>query len=73
MMPSANRAMRDSPPPEKRFSRPRMFEAAEGLLDVVDRRQVDARHGDVRAQPVDQQHPRREGDLLADVRDLEGV
>src|SRR6266571_3075194 len=30
---------------------------ASDLLDVVDGTEVDARHGDVRAEAVDQQHP----------------
>ena len=46
---------------------------AELLLEAVDRVEVDSRDGDVGAQAVDQQHPRREADLLPDVRDLEGA
>ena len=47
--------------------------AAELLLDVVDGREVDARHGNVGADAVDQQHRRGEAELLADVRYLESV
>ena len=47
--------------------------AAELLLDVVDGREVDARHGHVRAEAVDQEHRRGEAELLADVRYLERV
>src|ERR1019366_2885345 len=47
--------------------------AAELLLDVVDRGEVDARHRYVRAEAIDEQQTGRDGDLFADVRDLEGV
>ena len=57
----------------ERVQQPQDIRAAEGLLDRVDRRQVHARHRDVRAEAIDQQHRRREGELLADVRYLEGV
>ena len=73
MIPSAKIAIRESPPPGEQVEQAEDVGAAELLLDVVDRREVDARHRHVRAEAVDQQHRRREGDLLADVRDLEGV
>ena len=47
--------------------------APELLLDVVDGAEVDARHRHVGAEAVDQQHRRREADLLPDIGDLEGV
>jgi hypothetical protein len=46
--------------------------AAELALDLVDGLDVDARHRDVRAEPVERQKQRREGELLADLGNREG-
>ncbi len=71
MIPSAKIAIRPSPPPENRFSSPRMLAAAEVLLDRVDRGRVDARRRDVRPEPVEAEDRRGEQDLVADLADPE--
>jgi len=47
--------------------------AGEVVLQFLDRVEVDARSGNVGAQPVQQQHRCREGKLLANVGDAKGV
>ena len=69
MIPSAKSAIRESPPPLNVFSRLRIPPLPNWLLDLVDGVDVDPRHGDVRAEPVQREQQRREGELLADLGD----
>ncbi len=55
MIPSANRAMRDRPPPLNVLSSPRMFPPLELVLDRLDGVDVDPRHRDVRADAVERE------------------
>ena len=73
MIPSAKSAIRDRPPPLNSVQQAEDVAAAELLLDVVDRLDVDARDRDVRAEAVEREQQRREGELLADLRDREGA
>ena len=73
MIPSANSAIAGQPAAAERVQQVEDAAAAELLLDRLDRVGVDARHGDVGAEAVERQQRRREGELLADLRDREGA
>ena len=73
MIPSAKIAKRCRLPPEKRFRKPSTFEPAKFSEMLLDRVDVDAGRRDVGAEPVERQHRGREGELLADLGDPEGV
>ena len=71
MIPSAKIAIRPSPPPENRFSRPKMPLPPRFFWIWLAAPSEDSRRRDVRAEPVQGQDRRREQDLLADLADPE--
>ncbi len=73
MIPSAKSESLEKLPPEKVLSRLRMPPPPKLSLQFLDRVDVHAGRGDVGAEPVEQEHRRGEGELLANVGDAEGV
>ena len=73
MIPSAKRRQAREAAAREEVEEAEDVGAAEVALDFLDGVDVDARRRDVGAEPVERQHRRREGELLADVGDAEGV
>ena len=73
MIPSANTANWVSAPPEKSCRKPSTPPSSACVRRVADGVEVDARHGDERAEPVDRDHQQREQHLVPEVRDAEDV
>ena len=73
MIPSAKSAMRREPAAAERVQQVQDAAAAELALDLIDGLDVDARHRDVRAEAVEREQQRREGELLADLRDRKAL